>query len=933
VDPQRWLKIESLYHAALAKEPGERVEYLAAACSQDLELQREVESLLDCADAPLVSPVAGGEQNVSGNDMEWPAWEVAPSLLAEETVTPLAVGARLGPYQIESLLGAGGMGQVYKARDTRLGRAVAIKITHRQFSQRFERESRAISALNHPHICTVHDVGPNYLVMELVEGETLAARLCKGALPMELALRYGVQIADAVAAAHAHGITHRDLKPANIMVTKSGIKVLDFGLAKMAPRPNAPEAEPLTAPQAVMGTLAYMAPEQLEGKPADTRSDIFAFGLVLYEVLAGRAAFLAGSQAEPLPLSTLQPMLTAALDRVVRKCMAKDPDARWQTAADLHDELRWISETPAETGLKSMAPAAPSARRPAGKWLPAALVLAIGLASAIFWQSSRAPTPAIWVATRLGGPSTAFSPRISPDGQLLAFLTLVSRQSQVAVMKSDGSSWTLLTTQKDAGYAQEVYWAPDGSKIYFYRYSDQPRGVYSIPVLGGEPRLLRDNAMGGYPLPDGSLIVAAVAGQGDLQLRRFWPESGREELLPAFLDRRNDDLPVTVFPGGKEIAFFGIFSTSPDHIGTAGLYALDLDSKRARPLGGGAWTGFSRAMSATPDGKSLITLAQVEDVWQVVKVSRDGGLRHEVLFPLPRTERIFVLSAGTDGSVYVDAVVRPRLMLRFSPAGGDPEENPVGNMEGYTIGLLPGGKILFPALSGGKAHLVAGLPGAEALPLLQTGEESTFPFAASTGGRVALLLGTPPRQQIAIASAREGRILKRLTIKATEVRSVALSPDTQTLYYAAGGAVWSLPVSEAAPPRRIVEGDEVVIDPSGRFLYVMQRAKDPRVLARVPAAGGAAEPIPIPEGFHFTPESLPANAVDAQGRVLFETSSADLFFYSTALFDAAKRSVTRIPLHFEGDTFSPIWTPDGRIAAVGDTWASSIWRYHPVKER
>jgi hypothetical protein len=374
-----------------------------------------------------------------------------------------------------------------------------------------------------------------------------------------------------------------------------------------------------------------------------------------------------------------------------------------------------------------------------------------------------------------------------------------------------------------------------------------------------------------------------------------------------------------VFPGGKEIAFFGIYSTSQNHAGTAGLYALDLDSKRARSLGGalGPWSNPRRAMSATPDGKSLITLAQVEDVYQVVKVPRDGGLRHEVLFSLPRSERVFYLSAGTDGSVHMDAVSRPRTLLRFSPDGGEPEENLLGNMEGYTLGLLPGGKFFFPALSGGKAHLVAGPPGAEALPFLETNEESTLPFAASAGGSVAFLLGTPPRQQIAIAWAREGRILKRLSIKATEVRSVALSPDGQTLFYTASGTVWSLPVSESAPPHRIIEGDQVVVDPSGPLLYVMQAAKDPPVLARVPVAGGTAVPIPIPEGLHLTVNNMPANAVDAQGRVLFDTSSADSFFYGAALYDPPGNPSPA----YRFASKAPSGVPSGLRRAASPHWA------------
>jgi len=834
------------------------------------------------------------------------------------------------------------MGEVYKARDTRLDRTVAIKVSRERFSERFHREARAIAALNHPHICMLFDVGPDYLVMEYLEGQAL-----RGPLPLKTALQYAVEAADALHAAHVKGVVHRDFKPGNILVTKAGIKLLDFGLAKVAAQPavsdaTATIAEALTKENSILGTLQYMSPEQLEGKPADARSDIFAFGLVLYEAIAGKAAFRAGSQAsliaailkeEPPPLSTEQPVTPAALDRVVRKCLAKDPEARWQTAADLRDELRWIAETGAEPVRPSTSARPPNA---ALKWLPGAVALAVGLAGGGYWQSLRTPAPAAWVATRMGGPSTAFCPRISPDGQLLAFLTMVGHLSQVAVMKSDGSSWTLLTTQKDAGYVNDLSWAPDGSKIYFSRYFDQPRGVYSVPVLGGEPRLLAENLFGCYPLPDGSLIVAALAGQGDCQLRRFWPESGRSEPLPAFL-AANDRLAVAVFPGGREIAFYGIFSTSQEHPDTPELYALDLESKKSRPLAAGSsllpYSYLARPMVGTTDGKSLITLAQVEDVVQVVKVPRDGTPRHEVLFSLPSNDQVNHLSAGGDGSIYVDAWNRPCLLLRFSAAGGDPEETPLGNLTGFGVGSLPGGRFLFPDQTAGKLRLEAGQPGGESRPLLETSEESSEPFATSPGGSVAFRLGRPPNQQIAVASFREGRILKRLSIKAAEVRSVALSPDGQTLYYTAGGAVWSLPVNESVAPQRIVEGDHVAIDPSGRFLYVKQMARDPADLVRVPVAGGAAEPIPIPEDLRLTSDPLPANAVDAQGRVLFETSSADSFFFSAALFDPARKSVTRIPVHFEGDVWSPIWAADGRVAAVAAHFASSIWRFHEVKGR
>src|SRR3989454_1146236 len=243
--PERWRQIEELYHAAWECGP----EALAQA---DPELRGEVERMLaqKTMDSPLDRPAA--------------------EMLLDSTVTQLAAGAQLGPYRIEARLGAGGMGEVYRATDVRLGRAVAIKVAQERFSNRFEREARAIAALNHPHICTLHDVGPSYLVMELVEGETLAARLKKGKLSIHDTLRYGAQIAAALAEAHSKGITHRDLKPGNVMITKNRVKVLDFGLAKSA------GDQTLTGSNAVMGTPAYMAPEQLEGKTCDARTDIYA---------------------------------------------------------------------------------------------------------------------------------------------------------------------------------------------------------------------------------------------------------------------------------------------------------------------------------------------------------------------------------------------------------------------------------------------------------------------------------------------------------------------------------------------------------------------------------------------------------------------------------------------------------------------------------
>ena len=340
MNPERFQQIEELYHAAREKTAEERAALLA---KTDPELRREVESLL--------------EQRSGGEFLERPALENTPQLLGDSTLTGLGVGATLGPYRIESKLGAGGMGEVFRAVDTRLGRAVAIKTTREQFSARFEREAHAIASLNHPHICTLYDVGPNYLVMELVEGETIAALLKRGPLSMTTALLYASQILAALAEAHGKGIIHRDLKPGNIMIAKTGIKVLDFGLAKSG------HDETITASHMVMGTPAYMAPEQRGGKPADARSDIYSFGWVLYEMLTGARA---GSQRRRVPLPKLE--------RIVSRCLEEDPGRRWQSAAELERELAGVSATGSR-----------------GKRMVATAAAILGLSAAAYFYFHRAP--------------------------------------------------------------------------------------------------------------------------------------------------------------------------------------------------------------------------------------------------------------------------------------------------------------------------------------------------------------------------------------------------------------------------------------------------------------------------------------------------------------------------------------------------------------
>src|SRR5258708_5462889 len=337
--PERFQQIEELYHAARERTGDERAALLALT---DPELRREIESLL--------------AQPGGGDFLDRPALQNAPELLEDATVTEISACLGQGLYRIESKLGEGGMGEVFRAIDTRLGRAVALKTAHERFSERFEREARAISSLNHPHICTLYDVGPNYFVMELVEGETIAARLKSGPLPVKTALSYALQIMAALVEAHGKGIVHRDLKPANIMIARSGVKVLDFGLAKSS------QDQTVTASRMVMGTPAYMAPEQREGKPADARSDIYSFGRVLHEMLTG---VLPESQRKRIP--------SRKLEKIVSRCLEEDPVRGWQSAAEWEGELAGVTAT----------------RNP-WRWLSAASA-ALALFAAAYMYLHRAP--------------------------------------------------------------------------------------------------------------------------------------------------------------------------------------------------------------------------------------------------------------------------------------------------------------------------------------------------------------------------------------------------------------------------------------------------------------------------------------------------------------------------------------------------------------
>src|SRR5215471_19969581 len=449
---------------------------------------------------------------------------------------PLASGTRLGPYEILAPAGAGGMGEVYRAKDTRLERTVAIKILPPQFSndavrkQRFEREAKTISQLNHPHICVLHDIGSqdgvDYLVMECMEGETLARRLEKGALPLEQVLNYGAQVADALDKAHRAGIVHRDLKPGNIMLTGSGAKLLDFGLAK----PAAPLAglatmtvtktqSPMTQEGMIVGTFQYMSPEQVEGKELDGRSDIFSLGAVLYEMVTGRQAFEGKSQLsvasailekEPPAISSIKPLAPPVLDHAVRKCLAKSADERWQSASDLASELKWISEAGMSSGTHAVAIARKGLVSRAYA-VAAAVAATLAVAGLLLWrgQSTRDESVLRLTITRpeaepihVGyGPALA----LSPDGRRIVFVVAHGADTQLVLRDLSSFDGKLIPGTEGA---TTPFFSPDGQWLAFMA----PGKIKKMPVNGGAAIDVTDvpgfigATIGGTWLADGTIV-------------------------------------------------------------------------------------------------------------------------------------------------------------------------------------------------------------------------------------------------------------------------------------------------------------------------------------------------------------------------------------------------------------------------------------------
>jgi Tol biopolymer transport system component len=642
-----------------------------------------------------------------------------------------SIGSRLGPYELLASLGAGGMGEVYRARDTRLERDVALKMLprelgdHPQLRERFEREARTISQLNHPHICTVYDFGEQdgtgYLVMELVEGETLAARIARGPLPLADVLRYGIQIAEALDRAHRTGIVHRDLKPANIMLAKGGVKLLDFGLARSIgvrhAGQDAPTEKALTGEGTLVGTLPYMSPEQLHGLELDARSDLFAFGAVLYEMVTGRRAFSAPSSASliaqilehtpPAP-SELERIVPPSLEQLILSCLEKDRDSRFQCAADVAHQLRWIPKPSAVPAPASGETTAPRRRR---RVSAAALVLVVSAAAAMTAYRLARPAPSAFAAARFTqltfDAGEEGEPSLAPDGKMFAFVRETEGNLDVFLQRIDGRSAINLTGDSKADDSQPAF-SPDGTQVAF-RSERDGGGIFVMGATGESVRRVSDKGFNPSWSPDGRELLFSAQRARDpaivYGIRNVYVAdvaSGSTRLLS-----NKEDLMQPVWsPHGHRIAYW-----TARH-GNRDIMTIDRSGRAETVTSITSDTAIDWNPIWSSDGGHLYFCSDRDgsmNVWRIAVDEKSGkakGVPEPVRVP-GRDIGFISLSADGRRLLYQSATTSGALIrLRFDPAKERLTEDPAplfhGSLTMRYLSASPDGRWIAFTVRGGQ---------------------------------------------------------------------------------------------------------------------------------------------------------------------------------------------------------------------------------------
>jgi len=747
-------RLDRIYDAALRLDPSQRLEFVRQACGADEAMRAEIESLL-----------AHAQQ--LGSFLEKPAWNATTATSVESPI-----GQMLGPYKVEAMLSAGGMGAVYRAIDTRLGRAVAIKLAAKEFSGRFLAEARAAAALNHPHVCALYDIGPDYLVMELLEGETLAQRVQKGALPLDQTLSWGIQIAEALAAAHARGIIHRDLKPGNIMITAAGIKVLDFGLAKMMVSSAAAESEmatvnmaaaPATQPGTVVGTVAYMSPDQARGEELDERTDLFSLGVVLYEMATGKRPFQGDTNAvlfdailnrAIIPACELNRKVPPMLDAAIRKALEKDRDLRYQHATELRADLKRLERdsAPQQQAAVSVRP------RRTNRLLWGAVglaALALAVSGYEWWRARAHQAPAITERQITANPpeNAVTAAAISPDAKYIAY----ADPTGLFVRSVDSGETRRLEQPPEAGRSlSSIRWFPDGGKLLVGSFGPKGPFVWGVATVGeATPQMLLRSAENAEVSRDGQYLVferpagdiRSVNRENDVWVGGSGGDPPPRQLFRSGGGRRFD--PPVWSPDGRWLAY------------QSGSAALETgDSIDVRPAAGGQpkallpkskvpSSRFLYCWSASglvwlPDGRLLFSVADPSKrggLWSV-RVSTENA--EAISEPVRLAEwpdfTVRDLSASTDGKSL--AVVKANghydvYLGDLDRSGGlsKPHRFTLDNRDNELSGWTADGKsVLFTSFRTGRPGIFSqGLNETLAAPLARGPGVTARPIASPDG--------------------------------------------------------------------------------------------------------------------------------------------------------------------------------------------------------
>jgi len=538
-----------------------------------------------------------------------------------------------------------------------------------------------------------------------------------------------------------------------------------------------------------------------------------------------------------------------------------------------------------------------------------------------------------WAGSLLvGGSTVAWGPRVSPDGRRVAFIVMVDAQTQVALMDADSGTWDVITRQAKPGVRMHAAWSRDGTKIYFTRGSTEGANIYSIPAVGGEERLVLDNAFFPEPLPDGSMLVTRSNASGQPQLNHFWPETNRLEALPALLTPALDPLvPVRAFADGKEAVFFGRTMTATGVDSQRDVHIIDLETKKTRKLASNLGVNAPLWPVSTDRDRSVLTDVPAGDLHRIVAIDRAGRGAMRSLLTL--TGRFSGIDMAEDGTIFVDQQNNTLEILRIGPSSGFVQR--VAGAETYLLNShtveLSDGRVIVPSLMSGRPRLMLTKTNERSTPLIDTAEETSGPITVVGTDLVAFLMGRGAARVIAIASLSDRRILRRISVNdADSIVQLAASVDAASLYYISAGTLWELP-SAGGTSRKLGVANSIAVDPNGRDIILQRIGSNFSIqLFRMNLSKGSEEQIPIREDVRMGEVPLAANAINKDGKILVTTALDETTWYwQLSIFDPRTGSASHVPTDFAGDLLYAGWTPDGQILATGVNTEGAIWRFRP----